>query len=68
MGQVIPFKPRARTSRQTAAPMAGGAQILFFLGVRYSRIEDERDFPATQEPDQDSGQGSGRKRRKRVRG
>jgi hypothetical protein len=67
MGQVIAFKPRARTSQHPAVPIAGGAQILFFLGVRYSRMEDARDFPATQEPDQDSGQGGGRKRRKRAR-
>lgn len=68
MGQIIPFRPREKTPQQAAAQIAGGAQILFFLGVRYSRMEDERELPATREPVQDGGQGSGRKRRKRARG
>lgn len=68
MGQVIAFRPRAKTLQQPPAAMAGGAQILFFLGVRYSRMEEDRNHPASREPDQDSGQGGGRKRRKRARG
>ena len=68
MGQIIAFRPRAKSAQQAATPMPGGAQILFFLGVRYSRMEDERELPATREPDQDSSQGCGRKRRKRARG
>ena len=67
MGQIIALRTRAKTPRRQSEPVAGGAQILFFLGVRYSRMEDERDFPAVQAPDLDSGQGGGRKRRKRAR-
>lgn len=67
MGQIIAFKARAKNPRRRPEPVAGSAQILFFLGVRYSRTEDERDFPVTQEPDLDSGQSGGRKKRKRAR-
>ena len=67
MGQVITFKARAKTPRQEAEPIAGGAQILFFLGVRYCRIDEADACTAAQTPDRDSGQGGGRKRRKRVR-
>lgn len=67
MGQIIAFRPRAKTPQYPAAPVAGGAEILFFLGVRYCRMEEEQGVPTTQAPDQDSGQGVGRKRRKRAR-
>jgi hypothetical protein len=67
MGQIIAFKTRAKTSPKPVGPDAGGAQILFFLGVRYSRMEDDRDIAATRSPDLDTGQGGGRKRRKRAR-
>jgi hypothetical protein len=38
MGEVLAFRPRT----ESAAPARpeGGAQILFFLGVRYMRMED----------------------------
>ena len=40
MGEVIAFQPGAR--RRAAATRSGGtAEILFFLGVRYCRQEDE---------------------------
>ncbi len=67
MGQVIAFKARAKTPRQEAEPITGGAQILFFLGVRYCRIDEADAYPTAQAPDRDSGQGGGRKRRKRAR-
>ncbi len=67
MGQIIAFKPRAKTPQHLAAPVAGGAEILFFLGVRYCRMEEEQGPPTTRAPDQESGQGVGRKRRKRAR-
>lgn len=67
MGQIIAFKPPTKTPQHPAAPEAGGADILFFLGVRYCRMEEEQSVPTTQAPDQDSGQSVGRKRRKRAR-
>ena len=67
MGQVIAFRARVKTQRQEAEPVEGSAQILLFLGVCYSRIDAEDTLPAEQAPDRDSGQGGGRKRRKRVR-
>ncbi len=67
MGQVIAFKARAKTPRQEAEPITGDGQILFFRGVRYCRIDETDAYPAAQAPDRDSGQGGGRKRRKRAR-
>jgi hypothetical protein len=42
MGEVVPFHSQARR-RTAAAPPEGSAQILFFLGVRYVRHEDDTD-------------------------
>lgn len=67
MGQIIAFKPRAATLQRPSATVTGGAEILFFLGVRYCRMEEDQSLPSTQAPDQDSGQGGARKRRKRAR-
>ena len=67
MGQIIAFKARAKSARRQSEPVAGDAQILFFLGVRYSRMEDEQNLSATQAPDLHGDQGGGRKRRKRAR-
>jgi hypothetical protein len=67
MGQIIAFNARAKITRRQSEPVAGSAQILFFLGVRYSRIEDEQDVSAMLAPDLHGDQGGGRKRRKRVR-
>jgi hypothetical protein len=36
MGQIIPLRRGARR-RAPSAPPGGGAEILFFLGVRYCR-------------------------------
>ena len=38
MAEIIPLRPGARASR--SAPPSEGAQILFFLGVRYYRLEE----------------------------
>ena len=67
MGQVIAFRARAKTPRQESEPIMGDAQILFFLGVRYCRIDEADALQVEQAPDRDSGQGGGRKRRKRAR-
>jgi hypothetical protein len=41
MGEVIAFRKREKPSRNASeAPPTGDAQILFFLGVRYVRMED----------------------------
>ena len=40
MGEVTPFRGKGR-ARAESAPPEGEAQILFFLGVRYSRSEED---------------------------
>ena len=39
MAEIIPLRSGARAARP-APPPSEGAQILFFLGVRYCRIEE----------------------------
>jgi hypothetical protein len=39
MGDIVEFRAYASRDRITAAVPAEGAQILFFLGVRYERHE-----------------------------
>ena len=66
MGDVIEFRNRVKPERQSEQP-AGDAQILFFVGVRYMRMEEPvaetTDAPTTQ----GSESGGGRKRRRRAR-
>jgi hypothetical protein len=40
MGEVIAFRKREKPLRRAREPLTGDAQILFFLGVRYVRVED----------------------------
>ena len=64
MADVILLRPSARTARSPAPE--GGAQILFFLGVRYCRVEN----PALYEDSTQKPRGSeerGKKRRRRAR-
>jgi len=42
MGEIVPFRVGERR-RVTAEPPQGSAQILFFLGVRYCRGDDDPD-------------------------
>ena len=65
MAEIIPLRPGARAAR-VAPPPPEGAQILFFLGVRYCRIEEleEPQRPASTPRGEDDG---GRKRRRRAR-
>jgi hypothetical protein len=42
MGEIIPFRSGLRR-RVTVEPPQGPAQILFFLGVRYCREDDNMD-------------------------
>ncbi|HEY8124744.1 MAG TPA: hypothetical protein VIF88_04905 [Methylocystis sp.] len=65
MGKVIAFQPRLRGA--SIAP-EGGAQILFFLGVRYVRMDDALVNHAAQPaPDSCGAPPGGGKRRRRVR-
>jgi hypothetical protein len=40
MGNIIAFPSNAQRRRDAKPPVAGGAEILFFLGVRYARMTD----------------------------
>jgi len=61
MAQIISLEQRAQ-GRRHAAPVTGGAQILFFLGVRYARVED----PIHSQPS-GPNQSGGKKRKRRAR-
>lgn len=56
MGEVVAFQMRGKTPRERSEPPSGDAQILFFLGVRYARMEEPQDALT---PDQGQGQGDG---------
>jgi hypothetical protein len=55
---LIPFRPAKRYSRMT--PRDGGAQIMFFSGVRYQRISEDTRAPTPQAPCGMRGKGEGR--------
>jgi hypothetical protein len=40
MGEIVGFNPRAGLRRSPEPPGPQGAQILFFLGVRYERHQE----------------------------
>jgi hypothetical protein len=61
MCEIIAFQPNAKLSRRAAAA-EDGAQILFFLGVRYLRMEEP---PAAASPGKRGGEPAGGKKRKR---
>ncbi len=64
MAEIIPLLPGARAARP--APPSEGAQILFFLGVRYCRIEEpeqlQREKPRRAKS---RGEADGAKKRRR---
>ncbi|CAN2535204.1 hypothetical+protein [Methylocapsa aurea] len=71
MGEIIAFSSKARPAA-AAPPLVGGAQILFFLGVRYVRQENAatKDDTATKDaatkaPSGRGGATSGGRKRKR---
>jgi hypothetical protein len=65
MGEIIAFRMREKRARAGSAAPAGGAQILFFLGVRYVRMDEP---PATLlAPDKGRGPAGGKKRKSRAR-
>ena len=59
MGELIPFRPAGRAPRSAAR--CGGAEILFFTGVRYERVREEPE--AARPPDAPLAGGKGRLRR-----
>ncbi len=65
MGEVVAFLPRERIPRHASAPPTGGAQILFFLGVRYMRMEETPGPVETHRPGR--GPCGGKKRKSRAR-
>jgi hypothetical protein len=63
MGEIVAFRIREKASRHASEPPTGGAQILFFLGVRYMRLDEP---PETLAPVA-AGAGRARKRKSRAR-
>ncbi|HXY58467.1 MAG TPA: hypothetical protein VEH76_07790 [Methylocystis sp.] len=62
MAQIISLEQRAQ-GRRHAAPIDGGGQILFFLGVRYTRMEEPPLHMLPSEP----SEGGGKKKKRRAR-
>jgi hypothetical protein len=65
MAQIISLQSRMRPPRQPA-PAGDGARILFFMGVRYMRIE-EYSPSTTDAPGRGDDHGGGGKRKRRAR-
>lgn len=63
MGEIVAFRIREKASRHVSETPKGDAQILFFLGVRYMRVEEP---PETLTPVA-AGAGRTRKRKGRAR-
>jgi hypothetical protein len=67
MGKVIAFQPRLRGALKRGEAQQRDAQILFFLGVRYVRMEDALVNPQETPAPESCGAPRGGKRRRRVR-
>lgn len=65
MGEVIAFGMRGNIPRRASEPHTGDAQILFFLGVRYLRMDEA---PALETHTPGRGPQGGKKRKSRARG
>ncbi|MGA8171102.1 MAG: hypothetical protein WB816_09790 [Methylocystis sp.] len=65
MAQIIPFRSRTREPRQTT-PAGEDARILFFMGVRYMRLDDYM-ATRTDAPGRGDERGGGAKRKRRAR-
>ena len=66
MGDVVMFKPRSRPAGADAVRAnSGGAEILFFLGVRYERDPETPVVPPTTEKPLKSSSGTPRTRRRK---
>ena len=64
MGEVIAFQNRVKSARRRVDPQPGGAQILFFLGVRYLRMDEP---PGAAERTQAESSGPGRRKKRKAR-
>jgi hypothetical protein len=63
MGEVVAFQARAKCARIGASPSDGEAQILFFLGVRYMRMEESANASGEMSPERsDTPRGRGRRK------
>ncbi|MCC3247002.1 hypothetical protein LG047_17035 [Methylocystis sp. WRRC1] len=68
MGEVIAFRTRIKDAPNRAEPFNGDAQILFFLGVRYMRMEETPDAAGGwSPPDLGHTPRGGKKRKSRAR-
>lgn len=67
MGKVIAFRAREKRARRDLVPQSGEAEILFFLGVRYMRMEDSAMAATELTPDRDAGPSGRKKRKSRAR-
>ncbi len=65
MAQIISLQSRMRPPRRPA-PTGDGARILFFMGVRYVRVE-EYSPSTTDTPSRGDGGAGGGKRKRRAR-
>ncbi len=65
MGEIIALRARAKNARG-APPPGGVAEILFFLGVRYMRM-DEPLAALPDAPNERDQSGPGKKRKRRAR-
>jgi len=65
MAVIIQMQPRMRGESKPAPPTSGGAQILFFLGVRYMHAEEPPPATGGAPKGAESG-GKGRRRRARA--
>lgn len=64
MGEIIAFPANARPANAARTPPPGGAaRILFFLGVRYVRLDDATTTNAPHERGGEAGRGKKRRRR-----
>ncbi len=64
MGNIIAFPLNTRRGRAATQTIAGGAKILFFLGVRYSRMPDPP-FTASDAPKEGASHSNRNRKRKR---
>lgn len=63
MGEIIVFPSSMKPIGAMRPPADGSARILFFLGVRYVRLDEERTAGAPHAGGGEPGRGKKRKRR-----
>ena len=56
MGDILNFKRSEMSVKTNSEPLPmGGAEILFFTGVRYVRLGDDQVMPPVKSPSRQSG-------------